>query len=381
MRKVCVVISSRGNYGSIKSVMQAIKEHSELKLQLIISGAALLERFGNAVDYIENDGFKPDALIPISVEGGSPLTMAKTTGLGIIEMATSLQDLKPDIVLTVGDRYETMATAISASYMNIPLAQTMCGEISGTLDEHIRHAITKLAHIHFPASKNAAQRITRMGEDPKHVFMVGCPRIDLVLRAIKDDGVDLSQFKGVGGEFGLDSPFLLVSQHPVTTEYGQARKQIEETLVALNELEMPTIMLWPNPDAGSNDIAKGIRTFREKNSTYDWLQLFINLPPEVYSVLMDKCACMIGNSSSALREGAFVGVPAVNIGTRQMERQRGKNVIGAGYDRNEIIDAVKKQLEHGKYNRNFLYGDGYAGKAIARILASCELNINKRMTY
>jgi len=377
MRKVCVVIPSRSDYGSIKSAVKAINEKCEL--QIVACGAALVEKYGYAIEYIKRDGFNVDYAVDMLIEGDTPLVMAKTTGLGVIELSSVFNRLKPDVILTVGDRYETMATAICASYMNIPLAQTMCGEISGTVDETTRHAITKMAHIHFPASQDAYDRVLRMGEDPKHVYLVGCPRIDSVL----NDKVQLddlfTEYKGVGGIFPL-SHFLLVSQHSVTTEYVKARLQIEETLDALNMLKMPTIMLWSNPDAGSDAIAKGIRTFREKNKS-DWLHLFTNLPPEVYSALMDKCSCLVGNSSSALREGAVIGVPAVNIGTRQNGRQHGDNVVDVPNRSEEILWAIQTQIEHGKYEPNYMYGDGHAGEKIADILSTCDLNINKRMTY
>ena len=384
-RKVCVVVTSRANYGSIKTAMEAICEHDALELQLIIGASALLERFGKAVNYIERDGFKPDAQVYMVVEGENPITMAKTTGLGIIELTTWFQNLQPDVVLTIGDRYETMATAIAASYMNIPLAQTMCGEVSGTIDESVRHAITKLSNIHFPANKKSAERIIKMGEEAKNVYPVGCPRIDLVLDVMRNDpelDFDIfEEFKGVGGTFSLNEPFLLVTQHPVTTEYEDARRQIEETLVALKELEMPTIMLWPNIDAGSDRIAKGIRTFRERYKVDQFLHLFTSLPPEVYTRLMIKCASMVGNSSSAIREGAVIGVPAVNVGTRQTGREQGENIINVGYSKEEIIEAIKKQLEHGRYSPDYMYGDGKAGERIAEILATCELKVQKRISY
>jgi UDP-hydrolysing UDP-N-acetyl-D-glucosamine 2-epimerase len=238
-RKVCVVIASRANYGSIKTAMRAIQDHKDLELQLIVGASALLSRFGEAVRYIENEGFSPNAEIYMVVEGENPITMAKTTGLGIIELSTHFQNLKPDVVLTVGDRYETMATAIAATYMNIPLAQTMCGEVSGTIDESVRHAITKMANIHFPANINSAERIIKMGENPDSVYPVGCPRIDLVLDIMNNSpelDVDIfERFKGVGGTFDLNDPYILVSQHPVTTEYELARRQIEDTLYALHD--------------------------------------------------------------------------------------------------------------------------------------------------
>ncbi|MCK4817644.1 UDP-N-acetylglucosamine 2-epimerase (hydrolyzing), partial [bacterium] len=255
----------------------------------------------------------------------------------------------------------------------------------GTIDESVRHAITKLSNIHFPANKKSAERIIKMGEEAKNVYPVGCPRIDLVLDVMRNDpelDFDIfEEFKGVGGTFSLNEPFLLVTQHPVTTEYEDARRQIEETLVALKELEMPTIMLWPNIDAGSDRIAKGIRPFRERYKVDQFLHLFTSLPPEVYTRLMIKCASMVGNSSSAIREGAVIGVPAVNVGTRQTGREQGENIINVGYSKEEIIEAIKKQLEHGRYSPDYMYGDGKAGERIAEILATCELKVQKRISY
>src|SRR5687768_1377223 len=165
VRKVCVVVGSRANYGSIKSVMRAVQAHPGLQLQIIVAASALLDRFGSVVDVIERDGFKPDARVNMIVEGETPVTMAKSTGLGLLELPTLFELLKPDVVVTVGDRFETMATAVAGAYMNIPLAHTMGGEVTGTIDESIRHAITKLAHVHLPANKDAADRILRLGEE------------------------------------------------------------------------------------------------------------------------------------------------------------------------------------------------------------------------
>ncbi|MBI4994106.1 UDP-N-acetylglucosamine 2-epimerase (hydrolyzing) [Candidatus Peregrinibacteria bacterium] len=382
-KKICVIIGSRANYGSIKSAMRAIKNHPELELQLVVGASALLDRYGSVVNLIEKDGFKVDEKVYMLVEGETLATMAKSTGLGLMELATIFEKLRPDVVLTVGDRFETMATAIAASYLNIPLAQTMGGEISGTIDESIRHAVAKLAHIHFPACEQARERIIRMGEDPENVHLVGCPRMDTVAEILKNwDGVlDQALIKiGVGGEFDLSKPFVLVSQHPVTTEYGEGEKQITETISAVKEIGLPVVMLWPNADAGSEHVARGIRKFREHEDDSHF-HFFKNLSSDDYIKFMAKTACLIGNSSSAIREGAFLGTPAVNIGTRQQGRQRGKNVIDCGYDRKGIISAIKKQLNNGRYKQEPIYGDGKAGQRIADILAKKEVNIQKRMMY
>lgn len=384
MRNVCVVVGSRANYSSIKSVMQAVKAHPELQLQVIAGASALLDRFGSVVETVEADGFDIDARVHMIIEGESPTTMAKSTGLGLLELPTILNQLRPDVVVTVGDRFETMATAIAAAYMNIPLAHTMGGEISGTIDESIRHAITKLAHIHFPANHDAAERILKMGEHPDTVHVVGCPRIDLVAEIAQENSYlperAWLELEGVGGQINLEEPFLLVSQHPVTTEYGAGENQIVETLMALHELKMPTIMLWPNVDAGSEDVARGMRKFRERYE-HDYIRFYKNFSVETYVRLMKRCACKIGNSSAAIREGAFLGVPAINVGTRQIGRQRGKNVIDVDYDRDRIVAAIKSQIQNGHFESEPIYGDGHAGERIADLLATEEFNIHKRMTY
>jgi UDP-hydrolysing UDP-N-acetyl-D-glucosamine 2-epimerase len=382
VRKVCVVVGSRANYTSIKSAMHAIQDHSDLELKIVVGASALLDRYGTVVDLIEQDGFEPDHKVFMLIEGETPSTMAKSTGLGLLELPTAFERLEPDVVIAVGDRFETMATALAATYMNFPLAHTMGGEISGNIDESIRHAVTKFAHVHFPACTDAAERIVKMGEAPERVHLVGCPRMDLVADVLADGAGDLSGIfaEGVGGRFALDEPFLIVSQHPVTHEYGDGVRQITATLTAVSDVDLPAIVLWPNADAGSEHVAAGIRAFREQHDDSK-LHFFKNLPAHDYLRLMARTACIVGNSSSAIREGSFIGTPAVDIGPRQLGRQRGSNVIDVGYDAGEIAAAVRTQLDHGSFDREPIYGDGRAGKRIADILVDCDLSIDKRMTY
>jgi UDP-hydrolysing UDP-N-acetyl-D-glucosamine 2-epimerase len=382
VKKVCVVVGSRANYSSIKSAMRAVEEHPELELQLVVGASALLDRYGSVADLIESDGFEASERVFMLIEGETPSTMAKSTGLGLLELPTAFERLQPDVVITVGDRFETMATALAATYMNIPLAHTMGGEVSGNIDESIRHAVTKFAHVHFPASQGAADRIVKLGEDPGSVHLVGCPRMDLVAEVLADDGNGLSDLfeTGVGGRFGLDEPFLLVSQHPVTTEYGDGKRQIQETLKAVQALDVPAIVLWPNADAGSEHIAAGIRQFREHNDDSK-LHFFKNLPTSDYIKLMSRTAALVGNSSSAIREGAFIGTPAVNIGPRQDGRDRGSNVVDVDYDSAAIADATRTQMANGRYEMEPIYGDGHAGERIADVLARTTISIHKRITY
>lgn len=385
MKKICVFIGSRANYSSIKSVMKAVKAHPKLELQVVLGASAILERFGKVKNLINKDGFEADAIFHNIIEGDNPATMAKSTGLGLIDASTIFNNLKPDILVVVGDRYEMMSVTLAAAYMNIRISHTMGGEVTGTIDESIRHAITKFAHIHFPANEDSRQRIIKMGEDEKYTFNVGCPRTDLVAEELQNNSYQVLKdifeiYGGVGNTLNLSQPYLLVSQHSVTTEFGDNRNQIEETLKALEDLQMPTIMLWPNSDAGSDDISKGIRIFRENNNP-KWLHMFKNLPTHFYIHLMNTTSCLVGNSSSGVREGAFIGTPVVNIGTRQNKRLRTNNVIQVDYDAKDIVVAIKAQIEHGKYESSDIYGDGTAGEKIANILADCEPSIQKTIVY
>jgi UDP-hydrolysing UDP-N-acetyl-D-glucosamine 2-epimerase len=231
MKRICVVVHSRANYGRIKSVMRAIDAHPELELVLLVGSSALLDRFGSVINIMHADGFKEAAVVHSILEGETPTTMAKSTGLAIIELATHFENVKPDVVLTVADRFETLATAVAASYMNIPLAHTQGGEVTGSIDESVRHAITKLAHIHFPATARAKDFVLRMGEPEETVHLTGCPAMDLLAENDMTLTPDLfERYAGVGGKISTDKEYIIVLQHPVTTEYGDGLAQINETL-------------------------------------------------------------------------------------------------------------------------------------------------------
>lgn len=384
MRKICVFIGSRANYSSIKSALVEIDKHPELELQIVLGGSALIEKFGNLEEILKNDGFKVNDKIHMLVEGNSPSAMVKTTGIGLLGLADAFENLKPDVVIVIGDRYEIMAPTIAAAYMNIPVAHTMGGEVTGTIDESIRHAITKFAHIHFPANVESGERILKMGEDAERVQVVGCPRIDTVKNILENNPTPpreiFEKHRGVGPEFDLSKPFLLISQHPVTTEYEDAEKQINETILGAIDVGLPIVLLWPNADAGTEGISRGIRKFREKNKDVI-LHAFKNLPIDIYVRLMNNTACLVGNSSSGIREGAFIGTPCVNVGTRQEGRERGSNVIDVACNRDEISAAIRKQIAHGKYESEPIYGDGYAGKKIADILSEINVKVQKKITY
>jgi UDP-hydrolysing UDP-N-acetyl-D-glucosamine 2-epimerase len=300
----------------------------------------------------------------------------------VVELASIFERLEPDVVVSVADRYETIATAIAASYMNLPLAHVQGGEVTGSIDEKVRHAVTKLADIHLVATELAASRVIRLGEEPDHVFLTGCPSIDLADRVASEpevfDPFDL--YAGVGHEFSVDQDYLVIMQHPVTTEYLDAAKQIDATLDALTRIDLPVFFFWPNVDAGSDRISKRIRQFREENDL-PHVYFFKNLPPEDFLRLISRARCVIGNSSVGIRECSFLGIPVVNIGSRQQGRERGPNVIDVDSDAGQIVDALQQHLGAEPLERVHLYGDGRAGVRIAEVLATCGLSIDKRLTY
>ncbi len=382
-RKICVVITARPSYSRVKTALQAIKDHPALELQLVIAASALLDRYGSAINYIEKDGFEITARVFNVLEGENLTAAAKTTGIGILELSTVFDNIKPDIIVTIADRFETMATAISASFMNIPLAHIQGGEVTGNIDEKVRHSITKLADYHFVASENAKDRVLRLGEDPAFVFNTGCPSIDLAEMVNRDPALGFDPYKkygGVGSGPDLSDGYIVVMQHPVTTEYADSRKHIDETLYAVKDIDMPVLWFWPNVDAGADGTSAGIRSFREKYHS-NHMHFFKNMEGEDFLRLLANAKCLIGNSSVGIRECAYLGIPVVNIGTRQNRRDRGNNIKDAGYNRNEIREAINHWLKNGKAAPSSVYGGGDAGKQIGDLLASMPLQFHKTISY
>jgi UDP-hydrolysing UDP-N-acetyl-D-glucosamine 2-epimerase len=383
VRKVCVVVTARPSYARIKTALAAIAAHPELELQLVVAASALLERYGEAIHVIERDGFDVSARVYMVLEGENLVTSAKTTGLGLVELTTVLDNLGPDIVVTVGDRYETLATAAAAAYMNIPVAHVQGGEISGSIDERVRHAVTKLSDVHLVSTERSREYVIRMGENPDQVFLTGGPDIDLAAMIAADPTLDFDPFEdygGVGERFSLDDGYLVVAQHPVTTEYDEARDHVLETLYAVHSLGVPALWFWPNVDAGSDGTSKGIRMFRERERPA-LMHFFRNMPPESFLRLVLGSSTVVGNSSMAIRECSFLGVPAVDIGDRQAGRERAGNIVNVPYDRRAISDAIRRQMDNGRYPSAQIYGDGRAGERIAEVLATCPLTIEKRLWY
>ena len=382
MRKVCVVITARPSYSRIRSVLNAIKNHSKLELQLVVAASALMDKYGQVVNNIISDGFHPNSKIHMVVEGGDLLSNAKSTGMGIMELSAVFDKLNPDAVISIADRFETMATAISAAYQNIPLIHIQGGEVTGSIDEKVRHSVTKLSDIHFVSNKNSALRVEKMGEDKNKIFVTGCPSIDIAkeVSSYRKKEIKDINANGVGANINLDNPFLVVLQHPVTYEWNQAKMHINQTLNVIKNINIPTVWFWPNIDAGSDLVSRSIRNFREVNKDLS-IKFIKNLTPENFLILLLRSQCLIGNSSVGIRECSYLGVPVVNIGTRQSGRERGNNVIDVNYDEKKIFDAIIKQINHGKYPSEDIYGNGNAGENIANLLSVIDLTSEKKITY
>jgi UDP-hydrolysing UDP-N-acetyl-D-glucosamine 2-epimerase len=382
-RRICVLVTARPSYSRIRSALHAIQNHPDLELLLIVGASALLERYGNAIQAIEHDGFTVAARVFMVLEGENLVTSAKSTGIGLSELATVFDNLKPDAVVTVADRYETLATAVAAAYMNIPLVHVQGGEVTGSIDEKVRHAVTKLANLHLVSTKLARERVIKLGEAPDSVVVTGCPSIDIAAEVAARPGLDFDPFErygGVGPREDLSKGFLVVMQHPVTTEYEEARQQVDETLYAVKDSSLPVLWFWPNVDAGSDGTSKGIRVFREKEHPANF-HFFRNMLPEDFLRLLCQSTAIVGNSSVAIRECSYLAVPAVNIGSRQTGRERGRNVIDVDHERGAIAGAIREHITRGRPEPDRLYGDGRAGARIADTLARAGLTIEKRLAY
>jgi len=382
-RKICVVITARPSYSRVRTVLKAIKEHPKLELQLVVAASALLDRYGSAINNILDDGFEITSKVFNVLEGENLTASAKTTGIGILELSTVFDNLEPDVVITIADRFETMATAISAAYMNIPLAHIQGGEVTGNIDEKVRHAITKLADYHFVASEGARKRVIRLGESEDFVFNTGCPSIDLAKKVLKKPQLDFDiyeKYGGVGSRPDMSNGYWIVMQHPVTSEVGSSRKQVEETLFAMLERKETVLWFWPNIDAGADGTSTGIRSFRETYSVSNF-HFFKNIEPMDFLKLLANSKGLVGNSSVGIRECSYMGVPVINIGSRQNKRERGENVLDVDYQRKKIGKALEEITINGQSRKSNIYGGGDAGTKIAELLAELPLKFIKTISY
>ena len=381
---LCVVITARPSYARMKTALQAIKESEYLNLHIIATGSLLLDRYGNPVNVIKQDGFDVISELHTLFEGEDLISGPKSTAIQLMELTTEFIRIKPDAVITIADRYETISTAIAASYMNIPLIHIQGGEITGSIDEKVRHAITKLSDLHLVSTEDAKKRVIKMGEEEKRVITTGCPSIDLAKLVIEkkpylEDDV-WKKYTYVGSNLSLKEKYIVLMHHPVTTQYEMNKDDTQEILNTIEFLDINVFCFWPNPDAGANGVSNAIRTFREKTEKKN-IAFFKNIEPEDFIRLLNGAECLIGNSSVGIRESSFLGLPVINIGNRQQFRLRGKNVIDVESNRQQILPALGKQIEHGKYEKNFIYGNGNAGINITKAILDWDFSLKKAITY
>ena len=379
-RKILYISGTRADYGLMENTLKEINKHPKLELEIVVTGMHLMEEFGMTINEIKKNRFKIHE-IDATYENDNKESMANFIGKFVQLLTKKVNEIKPDIILLLGDREEMLAGAIVGTYLTIPVVHIHGGDISSTVDELARHAITKLAHIHLPATKNSAERIIKMGEDPSNVFVVGAPGLDSILNENLIEPTKLSE------KYNLDlsKPILLLVQHPVTAEVENAPTQIRETLEAISELRYQTILIYPNADAGSRKMIDVIKEYKK----YIFIKTFKNIPHKEYLSLMRITSVMVGNSSSGIIEAPSLGLPVINIGSRQEGRERAENVIDVDYDREQIKIAIKKAFydkDFKKKVKNCLnpYYRCKTGKHIADILSRIKIDkklLQKKLTY
>jgi GDP/UDP-N,N'-diacetylbacillosamine 2-epimerase (hydrolysing) len=378
-KKILMITERRADYSKLRPIIKEIKKSKKLDYQLIVTGSHILSKYGNTIDDIKRDNFKISSILPmfkkISPDTGSE--MVRAYGRIAIKLADEFERLKPDIVLSGFDIGANFMGSILGSHMNILVAHIEGGEVTGTIDESIRHAMTKFSHIHFTSNTIATDRIVKMGENKKYVFTVGNTSLDGIL------SVKTILKHKLCDKYGLDieKPFILILQHTVTSEIDQIDKNFSKTLDAVTELDLQAIIIFGNSDAGSNKIMNLIKNSKIKQ--------FRTVPYGDYINLLRYSSALVGNSSSGIIEAPFLKIPSVNIGTRQSGRTRSNSILDVGYDKSQITKAILKSLTDEKFLKKIkdtknLYGDGNAAKKIVKILEDIDLNkipIQKRLMY
>tara|TARA_B100001123_G_C15331906_1_gene1031485 strand:+ start:2592 stop:3737 length:1146 start_codon:yes stop_codon:yes gene_type:complete len=378
--KILFITGSRGEWGYIRPILHLCNKSKDIDYSLCVTNMHLLPSYGNSVTEIEEDGFEIKHRIYMTLDGYNHATMTKSLGSLLSSIADIIASDKPDFILLAGDRGEQLMGAIAGAYCYIPVAHIQAGELSGNIDGMTRHAIGKYAHIHFASNKDAADRLIKLGEQDFRVHNVGAPQVDeLVNNEVTEIGELMKKF-----EIDLQEPYLLVAQHPVTEEFDRASEQIDQTMEALRFFEMPKIVILPNNDAGSMMIREGINRHRHGD-----FFVFANLKRKDYLGFMKNSIAIIGNSSSGLLEAPTFKIPAVNIGRRQKDRYQGINVINSPFDKEKIINAIKKAKStkfRNKLEKNCEnpYGDGNSSEKILNILKNTKIDdklLIKNLTY
>lgn len=363
--KIAVVVTARPSWAKLLTLCEALRANPEVELQIIACASALLERYGKVVDVIKSQGFSIAAECWTVHEGENHITSAKETGGLVVSLTDALHRLRPDLCVVMADRHEVLGAAIAITNLHLPLVHCQGGERSGSLDDRVRDSITALADYHMVCTELAQFRVTCLTGAYDRVFNTGCPSIDLAKLAQGEPPVTAEELGGSGEPIDLSQPFGILMQHPVTNEADAAWFQMMVTLRALDNRVLPWVCFWPGQDAGAAYSSKCIREFQDAKGG---LHTVRNLPPNRFLRLLSQCAVIIGNSSASVREAAYLGTPAVVIGSRQFGRQRAANVIDVPHDAPAIQRAISQQIAHGPYPSSGLYGDGHSGQRIAEIL-------------
>ena len=379
-QKISITTGTRSEYGILRELIKEISKSKKLELYLLVTGTHLSKKFGYTINEIKKDKIPIHAKIKMIPSGNTPYDMSVSLGKGIVGFSKIFKKIKPDLNVVLGDRDEALASALSASHMNIPNAHIHGGEISQGIDEYNRHAITKISNIHFAATKKSKERIIKMGENRRNVILTGSPSIDEIKMSKISSKHELEKKYLVD----LDKPLFLLIQHPVTTEFEKSGLQIKMTLDALSKLKNQTIAILPNSDAGNEQIINQLRIFSKK---CNFLKVFPNLPRNDYLGFLRHCSALIGNSSSGIIEGSYLHTPVVNIGIRQLGREKDVNVIDVPiFSKSLILNALKKSLKkkNKKIKNSLIYGTGNASKKIVQYLETIPINqrmIQKKLVY
>jgi len=366
-----VITTTRADYGLLYWILRAIREHPALELKLIAGGAHLSSRHGLTAKFIANDGFEIAATVDFLVDGDTDLDSAVASGQAVEGFASALHKLRPDMILLLGDRYETLAAAFAAATLGIAIGHIHGGETTeGALDEGYRHAITKLSHLHFAATTQAARRIIQMGEQPDRVSICGAPGIETAGRTNRMNVQQLGQAL----HLRLEPGFILVTYHPSTISEQPVAEQIKQLLAALGELDHQLVFTRPNADAGNHRITVSLEKFAAERKN---AHLFASVGQEVYVNLMRHAAGMVGNSSSGIIEAPSIPLAVVNVGPRQQGRLRAGNVIDVDCRAKAIVDGIRRALAD-EFQRSLShvenpYGNGNTSGHIAGVLAGVEL--------
>lgn len=364
--KICVVVTARPSYARVRSLLLALQTQPGVELQIVVCASALLSRYGSVVDVLEADGLPVTERVYSVVEGETLETTARSTGLLLLDLAATFRRLEPDLVVVNADRHEVLAAAQAARYQEIPLAHLQGGEQTGSIDDRVRDAITQLADYHMVSTARAATRVLTMraAEPGGGVYLTGCPSIDACVDIGRDPDVTAWELGGAGAGIDLSDPFICLLLHPTTEGHARAYDQTSAALRACEGLDMGIVAFWPGNEAGMDGASKALREYQDRIHTVR------NLPPRRFLKLLTQSACLVGNSSVGIRECSYLGVPVVNVGTRQQGRERGPNVVDVPeYGVLTLRNAIERQVRAGFYPRSELYGDGQAGARMAEVLA------------